>query len=178
MNVDSRGTTPLRSVIALAALILVSGCQGASQGSGPGQSASPQTAPPSQPYDPSREPDASSADASSSLPPPSLVSEPSSGTPTVQPNGLCPRPSDQGGPLYYELEGIFARIQIDPGGGQWVVLRRSSSTAEEFLPATEDVLARLRSIDIGTRITLVAYRVSSRSGTGASPAFSCLEVHR
>jgi hypothetical protein len=84
---------------------------------------------------------------------------------------------DQDGPLFYAVEGVFNRIQTDPGGGQWVVLMRSSSAPEELLPATEDLLARLRTIDVGTRVTLVAYRVSSRAGSGGSPPFSCLEVH-
>jgi hypothetical protein len=78
--------------------------------------------------------------------------------------------------LFYELEGVFLRIQTDPGGGQWVVLKRSSAAPEDLLPATEDLLARLRTIAVGTRVTLIAYRVSSRAGSGGSPPYSCVEV--
>ena len=163
--VDSRRPALLPSVLALLAVILVGGCQATSDGSSLDQSASPPVPPT---IGSSSPPDS---------PSPSVVSEPSSGTPTVQPDGRCPRPSDQGGPTYFEMEGVFARIHTDPGGGQWVVLKRSPAGPEELLPATEDLLARLRSLDSGTTITLVAYRVSSRSGSGGSPPFSCLEVH-
>lgn len=90
-------------------------------------------------------------------------------------DGNCPRPTDEYGALYYAVTGIFSRIYTDPGGGQFVALRRSDAAPEELLPATDDLLNRLRLVPTGSTITLVSYRVSSRAGSGGSPPFSCLD---
>jgi hypothetical protein len=88
--------------------------------------------------------------------------------------GKCPRPTDKYGPLYYEVTGLFAGISVDPGGGKFVDLRRSTAASEEHFRATDDLINQLKSVDTGTAITLVSYRVSSRAGS--QPPFSCFEL--
>jgi hypothetical protein len=86
----------------------------------------------------------------------------------------CLRPSDEHGPLYYEVSGIFARISVDRGGGQTVVLKRSSEATEDYHRATDELIDQLRSMRTGTAVTLVSYAVSSLSG--GEPPFSCVEL--
>lgn len=86
----------------------------------------------------------------------------------------CARPRDADGPLFFELTAQFAGISTDPGGGALIGLTRSPDGPVEQVRGTDELVERLRSMNIGTRITLVAYRVSSRSG--AQPPFSCVEL--
>jgi hypothetical protein len=86
----------------------------------------------------------------------------------------CPRPTDKYGPLYYEVTGLFAGISVDPGGGKFVVLKRSAAAMEEQFRATDELIDQLSSVGTGTAITLVSYRVSSRAGS--QPPFSCFEL--
>jgi hypothetical protein len=85
----------------------------------------------------------------------------------------CPRPSDNDGPLYYEVSGLFDGIGVDEGGGKLITLRRSPSGPDEQLRGTDDLIDRLTAVPRGTRITLVSYRVASRAGS--QPPFSCFE---
>jgi hypothetical protein len=106
------------------------------------------------------------------------VAASSSASPSGPPAGNgCPRPTDQGGPLYYAVTGAFVRIQASPGGDRQVVLQPSPASPERYYRATDEVLSRLSGARRGAPVTMLSYRTSSMAGGGGGdPPFSCVEL--
>ena len=113
-----------------------------------------------------------SADSSSTVGPSRLATANSTNRGITQ--AKCPRPTDEYGPLYYEMTGMFQGISVDPGGGKFVVLKRSAAAVDDYLRATDELIDKLGVVRTGTVVTLVSYRVSSRAG--AHTPFSCFEL--
>jgi hypothetical protein len=86
----------------------------------------------------------------------------------------CPRPSDQYGPRYQIMTGIYQSRGVSPGGGKFVTITPPwIGAASVSLNVTDEVFDIAGGLTIGTPIILVGYL--SNSASGAEPPYSCIE---
>jgi hypothetical protein len=86
----------------------------------------------------------------------------------------CPRPSDQYGPRYEIVTGMYQSRGVSPGGGKFVTIMPRDWAAPVSLNVSDEVFDIAGALAIGTPITLVGY--VSNSASGAQPPYSCIEL--
>jgi hypothetical protein len=86
----------------------------------------------------------------------------------------CPRPSDQYGPRYEIITGVYRSRGVTPGGGKFVTITSADRAAPVSVSVTGEVFDVAGTLVVGTHITLVGYVTNSLSG--AQPPYSCIEL--
>jgi hypothetical protein len=90
------------------------------------------------------------------------------------PFSRCSRPSDQYGPRYEVMTGMYRSRGVSPGGGKFMTITPKDWAAPVSLNVTDEVFDIAGTLALGTPIILVGY--VSNSASGAQPPYSCIEL--
>ena len=86
----------------------------------------------------------------------------------------CARPSDENGPLYEEIKGLYLGQMRPNGVAAMAEIYPFGSASPVSVPVDDMVARQLEQVTRGTPVTLVGY--VSNSLSGSQPPYTCMEI--